>query len=141
MELLIGYGTEMSNEELAKQVYKKISCANGYCQSNGCVYGDTHSRERQVEGCFVLEDENKTGIIVGEFYGELSRKFFGGFRLIDINMEVGKSKYDFSNLNLSEDIANLTGNRDKGMFHDINCLLYTSPSPRDRTRSRMPSSA
>ena len=24
---------------------------------------------------------------------------------------------------------------------DIDCLLYTSPSPRDRTRSRMPSSA
>ena len=24
---------------------------------------------------------------------------------------------------------------------DANCLLYTSPSPRDRTRSRMPSSA
>ena len=27
--------------------------------------------------------------------------------------------------------------RDEG----VNCLLYTSPSPRDRTRSRMPSSA
>ena len=26
-------------------------------------------------------------------------------------------------------------------FHDTRCLLYTSPSPRDRTRSRMPSSA
>ena len=26
-------------------------------------------------------------------------------------------------------------------FLPINCLLYTSPSPRDRTRSRMPSSA
>ena len=25
--------------------------------------------------------------------------------------------------------------------HVVNCLLYTSPSPRDRTRSRMPSSA
>jgi len=25
--------------------------------------------------------------------------------------------------------------------HIIDCLLYTSPSPRDRTRSRMPSSA
>ena len=25
--------------------------------------------------------------------------------------------------------------------HDRGCLLYTSPSPRDRTRSRMPSSA
>ena len=37
--------------------------------------------------------------------------------------------------------------RPKTMFFDkvvrngINCLLYTSPSPRDRTRSRMPSSA
>ena len=29
------------------------------------------------------------------------------------------------------------GSRDR----DSNCLLYTSPSPRDRTRSRMPSSA
>ena len=28
---------------------------------------------------------------------------------------------------------------EKGMLHG--CLLYTSPSPRDRTRSRMPSSA
>ena len=25
--------------------------------------------------------------------------------------------------------------------NEIDCLLYTSPSPRDRTRSRMPSSA
>ena len=25
--------------------------------------------------------------------------------------------------------------------YNIDCLLYTSPSPRDRTRSRMPSSA
>ena len=28
-----------------------------------------------------------------------------------------------------------------GRKTDIGCLLYTSPSPRDRTRSRMPSSA
>ena len=28
-----------------------------------------------------------------------------------------------------------------GPFAFKNCLLYTSPSPRDRTRSRMPSSA
>ena len=30
--------------------------------------------------------------------------------------------------------------RDDGDRHE-SCLLYTSPSPRDRTRSRMPSSA
>ena len=29
----------------------------------------------------------------------------------------------------------------KGKVMDAVCLLYTSPSPRDRTRSRMPSSA
>ena len=27
------------------------------------------------------------------------------------------------------------------LFPTLACLLYTSPSPRDRTRSRMPSSA
>ena len=27
------------------------------------------------------------------------------------------------------------------LAQSMNCLLYTSPSPRDRTRSRMPSSA
>ena len=30
---------------------------------------------------------------------------------------------------------------DKGSLELKTCLLYTSPSPRDRTRSRMPSSA
>ena len=29
----------------------------------------------------------------------------------------------------------------KKVQHLLTCLLYTSPSPRDRTRSRMPSSA
>ena len=34
-------------------------------------------------------------------------------------------------------------NHYKGFIQEkhIDCLLYTSPSPRDRTRSRMPSSA
>ena len=31
--------------------------------------------------------------------------------------------------------------RDVGIPDTVICLLYTSPSPRDRTRSRMPSSA
>ena len=33
-----------------------------------------------------------------------------------------------------------TGELDR-LAYDYTCLLYTSPSPRDRTRSRMPSSA
>ena len=31
--------------------------------------------------------------------------------------------------------------KDKPLIQYVICLLYTSPSPRDRTRSRMPSSA
>ena len=34
-----------------------------------------------------------------------------------------------------------TGSEDKWETRTYTCLLYTSPSPRDRTRSRMPSSA
>ena len=35
--------------------------------------------------------------------------------------------------------GNVMYNQNK--YTDATCLLYTSPSPRDRTRSRMPSSA
>ena len=35
----------------------------------------------------------------------------------------------------------LNPDRAKAIFTILICLLYTSPSPRDRTRSRMPSSA
>ena len=37
--------------------------------------------------------------------------------------------------------AVLVGNNPASEIYVKNCLLYTSPSPRDRTRSRMPSSA
>ena len=47
--------------------------------------------------------------------------------------------------------SSLQGTKEKGIddytgsytanYEDFSCLLYTSPSPRDRTRSRMPSSA
>ena len=48
---------------------------------------------------------------------------------------------------LRESLVNYTGNKfeeivaGSGSDELIDCLLYTSPSPRDRTRSRMPSSA
>ena len=40
------------------------------------------------------------------------------------------------------DLLKLFNNENYNVFAlSRNCLLYTSPSPRDRTRSRMPSSA
>ena len=38
-------------------------------------------------------------------------------------------------------ISTTQADKNMGETEDINCLLYTSPSSRDRTRSRMPSSA
>ena len=38
-------------------------------------------------------------------------------------------------------VRSLTHDLLKPITYIISCLLYTSPSPRDRTRSRMPSSA
>ena len=48
----------------------------------------------------------------------------------------------FSALGVDLDEGMLDGCRAHGLPAEHNdCLLYTSPSPRDRTRSRMPSSA
>ena len=59
--------------------------------------------------------------------------------------------YGIPNFKLGKDIVIRRTNRLKqsgikfelncDIGKDITCLLYTSPSPRDRTRSRMPSSA
>ena len=51
----------------------------------------------------------------------------------------------FQNFNLTIDngeFVSVVGSNGSGKTSMLNiCLLYTSPSPRDRTRSRMPSSA
>ena len=44
-------------------------------------------------------------------------------------------KVDYSDLNFKDGMILKNGGR------LVNCLLYTSPSPRDRQKSRMPSSA
>ena len=41
----------------------------------------------------------------------------------------------------AQSYATIAAARRAGRWHLLRCLLYTSPSPRDRTRSRMPSSA
>ena len=53
-----------------------------------------------------------------------------------------QSIYD-SDAEFSNDIKKIVKNKLKAgeSERDINCLLYTSPSPRDRQKSRMPSSA
>ena len=56
----------------------------------------------------------------------------------------GQRQYDYgdkyqNHKNISELWSSYLGK--KISAHDVACLLYTSPSPRDRQKSRMPSSA
>ena len=44
-------------------------------------------------------------------------------------------------ISIREEFAEWLLREDKEVHHDIICLLYTSPSPRDVEESRMPSSA
>ena len=59
------------------------------------------------------------------------------------NIKLNQSKYSFltnENGGIYDDL--IVTKVEKGFNVILNaCLLYTSPSPRDRTRSRMPSSA
>ena len=83
----------------------------------------------------VTDELNMTGVTVVRFAGDGARAAVSvqgaapGTRETDL-LEPG---------NLVEKVHAivLTG----GSAYGLDCLLYTSPSPRDRTRSRMPSSA
>ena len=59
---------------------------------------------------------------------------FNNSRKFNINLETD------SDVCINHALALVEGNTMEGVI-TRDCLLYTSPSPRDRTRSRMPSSA
>ena len=64
----------------------------------------------------------------------------GGLALFLYGMNaMGDGLAKVSGGKLEKILENLTSNPIKAVL--LGCLLYTSPSPRDRTRSRMPSSA
>ena len=65
-----------------------------------------------------------------------------GFAL-ETNNELENAKGKLVKKNFDMIVLNSLQDKGAGFRHDTNkvCLLYTSPSPRDRTRSRMPSSA
>ena len=94
--------------------------------------------------------ETDRAYIAGLFDGEGSIHFKRGIE--KKKKHKGKPGYRLSNsLRLSMEIT-MTDKSVLVWVHEVlgvgtlcdkprNCLLYTSPSPRDRTRSRMPSSA
>ena len=56
--------------------------------------------------------------------------------------ELRDSDNRFCGLGVMQSVENINNIIQPSLINkDASCLLYTSPSPRDRTRSRMPSSA
>ena len=70
-----------------------------------------------------------------EYFNSLFKQGIEEMLQCELDEHLGYSKHQKEGYN--------TGNSRNGTFSKTitTCLLYTSPSPRDRTRSRMPSSA
>ena len=98
-----------------KHLPNLITLANLFCGSIAVIYAVEENFE--YAGLFV---------VLGIFFD-----FFDGLaaRLLRVTGELGKQLDSLADMVTS------------GVVPGIICLLYTSPSPRDRTRSRMPSSA
>ena len=73
-----------------------------------------------------------------EFKAEAKRNKALGHWAADL---MGKSEAEAEKYALEVIIADMEEAGDDDVFRKLSCLLYTSPSPRDATLSRMPSSA
>ena len=85
-------------------------------------------------GDFVIE----TDAMVGKIIAALEGKGVADNTLIVFTADNGTETHAFQRL---QEFDQWSSGKFRGVKRDIYCLLYTSPSPRDRTRSRMPSSA
>ena len=82
------------------------------------IFAGTASRKSRGMAEVTLVIDNKTGILPIDFSEvAITRRMYRS----------GESEYSINNSHCR--------------LRDISCLLYTSPSPRDRQKSRMPSSA
>ena len=111
-----------SNEEAVKVAYD-LFVADGYTKS--------------IEDFKGLVKKKEDGILAGEDTATLQKG--------TTSLEPAKSGDDYLSFleekNLTEDQVRSAYLEYEQKTQTHPCLLYTSPSPRDRTRSRMPSSA
>ena len=89
---------------------------------NWCINNNLHSDELKEDSGSEIENLIKREITGAEFIIESMDGKFSEYDLNDLGNSFAKDYY-----------------ADETDFAD--CLLYTSPSPRDRQKSRMPSSA
>ena len=104
-------------------------------RKNGMTLAKDEVRE-QIQK--VIDDENVKSF--DDFKQMLNEEYQIGVE--DAGTKDGENiKYSFSYTNKKGETSEKTIKAKTLSKDDYTCLLYTSPSPRDRTRSRMPSSA
>ena len=140
MNEIISAGNMFGNHYPIEQI-KKIEVIRG---PGSAIYGG--SAEYGVINIVTNQAEDINGICVSGTYGQMEKDY--GRR--NLNLSIGKKIKDFS-FSLSGLVGQ--GQRSDQTYTDYLdssysmkgnssfCLLYTSPSPRDRQKSRMPSSA
>ena len=118
---------------------KNFTIANGVLDADGLVSlpkFKTHGLMR-FTGAVKNQFGCIPGFIKGQYHVKLADPNDFAAMLVDINTFIKPRLY------IMDGIRAMEGNGPRGgKVSKMNvCLLYTSPSPRDRTRSRMPSSA
>ena len=85
-----------------------------------------------------IENRRKSTVSVGIVFLMITSTWLGLISTVSQEFEVESQLVDADPLSMSE--AQSTDQGGQGEWNG-RCLLYTSPSPRDMRRSRMPSSA
>ena len=127
-------GVRSANQEIFDEVFRMIDEAEHYVLLDVFLYNNFTGTEtsvyrqlsRQLTDKLIAKKKSNPKIIIQVITDPINT-IYGGYKLKDFELlkEAGISV-------IITDLKPLRPNT---------CLLYTSPSPRDRTRSRMPSSA
>ena len=108
-------------------ICKVNGCTGSFVSPNGLVITNHHCAYRAIQSASTKERDLLKDGFQAKNYGE-------EIPAIGYTIRITESYKDISSDVLSVVKADMD-------FGARTCLLYTSPSPRDRTRSRMPSSA
>ena len=114
-------------------------------QLTNLVTLDDERRNNQTQSDQILSENNKAAKLIGQLYKEGKRE-----EAETLKNQVSERKDKINTLQERQTVVqqemeklllNLPNIPHSSVPKGNTCLLYTSPSPRDRTRSRMPSSA
>ena len=117
---------------------EEIATIKEFIREEQCPFINSQAGEGLKKFEWFIDENNKTGTLIEVFanplsWEELADKVIG----TPVNIKFGQL-FNVEKMIILGETTNKVKEKIQAMKP---CLLYTSPSPRDRTRSRMPSSA